>query len=113
MARILMLTTAQQLLLTLTNIIPGTARYAPQDDGCTVVPVDDTHALLIAGEAPCVSHVLVTADVDAQSVQELLIVHVHGAHAALLALTVSEPQPKTPLSPRRPSHPKRGSRRAS
>lgn len=63
MARILALTTAQQLLLTLTNADPGTVHYAPQDDGCTIVPVDETHTILIAGDTPCVSQVLMTAEV--------------------------------------------------
>lgn len=104
MSRILSLTTAQQVLLSVDTLtmaglparLEGTPVYTVQSGDCTIVPVDERSAMLVAGDKIGRSEILVEAHMDVGDglhlVQELLEVQVHGEHAAHLGLTIGEPE---------------------
>lgn len=78
--------------------VDGAVVFTVQAGDCTVNELDDFSAEIVSGDNPGDSVILVSADADlgdgVETVADTVTVHVEGARAASLGLTVGAPEPK-------------------
>jgi len=102
----LSMTTEQQVRLTATPVTPGgrpaqldgALAFSVESGDCTITPVDDRSAIVVASDTPGDSSILVKGDADlgagVEPLMDTILVHVSHANAASLGLVAGTPELK-------------------
>jgi len=78
--------------------LDGSVRFEVGSGDCTIEPIDDLSAFIVSGANPGDSTIVVSADADlgagVETVSDAVTVHVEGARAVSLGLSIGTPEPK-------------------